>query len=97
MKFDYRTSYYNRYYLLKLWEYLYFSNEKSWKYFKGDFSPESQRIQKINWYTKFRYRGRTLNVEEVEIVKEQLSKMKVGELENLIEFIEMVHSDIPVI
>ena len=93
MEFDYRTSHYNRFYLLKLWEYLYFSNEKSWKYFKRDFSSENGQIQKIDWYTKFRYRGRTLNLEEVEIVKEQLSKMSVKDLEILIEFIELKHSD----
>lgn len=95
MNFNYKRRFRTSNYLLELWTYLYFTNDKSavevainsrlfvykifWK----------NRFMIYTWCRKFRFKRDQITATEIGIVKDSLSKMSTSELEDLHYFIKV--------
>lgn len=95
MNFDYKNFLRTNNYLLELWTYLYFTNEKSAveilansNIFVENFWGKN-KIVKYTWWRKVRFKRKQITVSEVGIVKDSLNKLSISELEDLRYFIKV--------
>lgn len=95
MNFDYKNFLRTNNYLLELWTYLYFTNEKSAveilansNIFVENFWGKN-KIVKYTWWRKVRFKRKQITVSEVGIVKDSLNRLSISELEDLRYFIKV--------
>ncbi|WP_155265877.1 hypothetical protein [Streptococcus equinus] len=95
MNFDYKNFLRTNNYLLELWTYLYFTNEKSAveilansNIFVENFLGKN-KIVKYTWWRKVRFKRKQITVSEVGIVKDSLNRLSISELEDLRYFIKV--------
>lgn len=95
MNFDYKNFLRTNNYLLELWTYLYFTNEKSAveilansNIFVENFFGKN-KIVKYTWWRKVRFKRKQITVSEVGIVKDSLNRLSISELEDLRYFIKV--------
>ncbi|SER45909.1 hypothetical protein [Streptococcus gallolyticus] len=98
MNFNYKRRFRTGNYLLELWTYLYFTNDRSvdevlassrllaFKFFRRLLR---NKFITYSWFQKARFKREQITVSEIGIVKDSLHKMSTSELEDLHYFIKV--------
>lgn len=98
MNFNYKRRFRTGNYLLELWTYLYFTNDKSvdevlassrllaFKFFRRLLR---NKFITYSWFQKARFKREQITVSEIGIVKDSLYKISTSELEDLHYFIKV--------
>lgn len=98
MNFNYKRRFRTGNYLLELWTYLYFTNDKSvdevlassrllaFKFFRRLLR---NKFITYSWFQKARFKREQIMVSEIGIVKDSLYKISTSELEDLHYFIKV--------
>jgi len=106
LSFDYKTTHFDKYYLIKLWTYLYFLNQKAvlyedkrsvsnfWnKILKKENSKNKLSTKNVSNIDEWYFKSQKMTLQEVEFVKESLEQISLEELQGINSYIILRESD----
>lgn len=91
MKFNLKDAPYDDRFLLNLWTYLYFSNEKSFLDKEKGVFWKRKGLYKVTWMDRYLFKSEKITFSEIEYVKESLKKFSIDDIKIIVLYIEVMN------